>query len=101
VAHKSDTATPTPHCLALTLPLESLGLRSIGRIVGFRHAAIYQWVKACGEQVGQITRSTAYIVELDELHRYVGQTKTSAESGLLLIDLENAFAILSLGRKAS
>jgi hypothetical protein len=101
VAHKSDTATPAQRRLALNLYLEGLGFRSIGQILGFSHVAIYQWVKAFGEQVEQIKRSAVQIVELDELHSYVGHKKTIAGSGLLLIDLANASSMLALGRETS
>jgi len=62
--------------------------------------AFYQWVKTIEENLVQIKRPAAQIVELDELHSYVGQ-KTSAGSGLLLIDLGNAFSILSLTPEGS
>jgi transposase-like protein len=101
VHHKSDTATPEKRRMALTLYLEGLGFRSIGRILGFSHVAIYQWIKALGEVVAQIKRHAAQIVEMDELHSYVGHKKTIAGSGLLLIDLGNASSMLSLGHEAS
>ncbi len=101
VAHKSDTATPEQRRMAVTLYLEGLGFRSIGRILGFSHVAIYQWIKALGEQVAQLKRSAAHIVEMDEMHSYVGHKKTIVGSGLLLIDLGNASSMLSLGPEAS
>jgi len=101
VAHKSDTATPDQRRLALTLYLEGLGFRSIGRILGFSHVAVYQWVRAFGENLKQIKRPVAQIVELDELHSDVGHKKTTVGSGLLLIDLENAFSMLSLAPEGS
>jgi len=99
VTHKSDTSTPDQRRLALTLYLEGLGFRSISRILGFSHVAVYQWVKAFGEQVEPIKRPAAQIVELDELHSYVGHKKTTAGSGLLLIDLANASSMLSLAHE--
>lgn len=57
--------------MTLTLYLEGLGFRSIGRILGFGHVAIYQWIKALGEKVVQIKRQAAQIVEMDEMHSYV------------------------------
>ena len=101
VPHKSDTSTPDQRRLAVTLYLEGLGFRSIGRILGFSHVAIYQWIKALGKEVAQIKRPSAQIVELDELHSYVGHKKTIAGPGLLLIDLGNASSMLSLARAAS
>jgi hypothetical protein len=58
-------------------------------------------VKAFGEHVEQIKRPAAQIVELDELHSYVGHKKTLAGSGLLLIDLANASSMLSLEPEGS
>ncbi len=101
VSHKSDTATQGQRRLALNLYLEGLGFRSIGRILGFSHVAVYQWIKALGEEVAQIKRHAAQIVELDELHSYVGHKKTIAGSGLLLIDLANASSMLSLEHEVS
>jgi transposase-like protein len=100
VAHKSDTATTDQRRLAVTLYLEGLGFRSIGRVLGFSHVAVYPWIKALGEEVAQIKRPAAQIVELEELHSYVGHKKTIAGSGLLLIDLGNASSMLSLAPEA-
>ncbi len=75
VFHKSDTATPDQHRLALTLYLEGLGFRSIGRLLGLSHVAVYQWVKTVGENLEQITRPSAQIVELNERHSSVGHKK--------------------------
>jgi hypothetical protein len=35
------------------------------------------------------------VVEVDEIHSYVGQKKTTVGHGLLLIDLESGFSLLS------
>ncbi len=98
VSHKSDTSTSAQRRLAVTLYLEGLGFRSIGRILGFSHVAIYQWIHALGKEVAQIKRPSAQIVELDELHSSV---KTIAGAGLLLIDLGNASSMLSLAPEGS
>jgi hypothetical protein len=50
--------------------------------------------------VAEIKRPAAQVVELDELHSYVGHKKTIAGSGLLLIDLGNASSMLSLAPEA-
>ncbi len=101
VVHKSDISTAAQRRMAVTLYLEGLGFRSIGRILGFSHVAIYQWIKALGEEVAQLKCSAAQIVEMDEMHSYVGQKKTIVGSGLLLIDLGNASSMLSLGPEGS
>ena len=96
VGHKSDTSTADQRRMALTLYLEGLGFRSIGRILGFSHVAIYQWIQALGEEVALIKRPSAQIVEMDEMHSYIWHKKTIVGSGLLLIDLENASSMLLL-----
>ena len=84
--------------LALKLYLEGLGFRSIGRILGFSHVAVYYWIRAFGEEVVNLGESKdASIVEIDEMHSYIGNKKNTVGYGLLLIDLENGSSILSLG----
>ena len=84
--------------MALNLYLGGLGFRSIGRLLGFSHVAVYQWIRAFGGKVEAVrSAQPAQIVELDEMHSYIGNKKTIAGSGLLLIDLENAFCMLSRG----
>lgn len=95
VIQKSDTSKESERRLALTLYLEGLGFRSIGRILGFSHVAVYNWIKAFGEQVESLKQKEATIVEMDEMHSYVGNKKTIAGSGLLLIDLDTASSMLS------
>ncbi len=75
VPHKSDTATSAQRRVAVSLYLEGLGFRSIGRLLGFSHVAVYQWIKALGNAVAQIKRPSAHIVEMDELRSYVGHKK--------------------------
>ena len=76
--------------MALKLYLEGLGFRSIGRILDFSHVAVYHWIRAFGAEVISLGDSKdASIVEIDEMHSYIGSKKTTAGYGLLLIDLEN------------
>ncbi len=75
---------------ALELYLEGLGFRSIGRFLKCSHVAVYNWIKAHGESIESI-RSTTHVdvVEMDEMHTYIGSKKTIVGSGLLLIDMAN------------
>ncbi len=95
VIQKSDTSKESERRLALTLYLEGLGFRSIGRILGFSHVAVYNWIRSFGEQVESLKQKEATIVEMDEMHSYVGNKKTIAGSGLLLIDLGTSLSMLS------
>ena len=74
---------------ALELYLEGLGFRSIGRILKVSHVSIYNWIRSFGEKIEQIRASSEApkVVEMDELHTYVGSKKTTAGYGLLLIEL--------------
>jgi len=78
---------------ALQLYLEGLGFRSIGRFLKCSHVAVYNWIKAHGESIESIRSAAGVdVVEMDEMHTYVGSKKTFAGSGLLLIDMGNGFS---------
>jgi transposase-like protein len=83
---------------ALELYLEGLGFRSIGRILKVSHVSIYNWIKSFGEKIEQVrvNSETPKVVEMDELHSYIGSKKTTAGYGLLLIDLGRSSFISSL-----
>jgi len=73
---------------ALQLYLEGLGFRSIGRFLKCSHVSVYNWIKAHGESIAAIRSAAGVdVVELDEMHTYVGSKKTIAGYGLLLIDM--------------
>ncbi len=101
VAQRSGTSTAAQRRLALNLYLEGLDFRSIGRLLGFSHVAVYHWIRAFGEPVESVRAAQPVrMVEWDEMHRYVRQKKTMAGPGLLLIDLDNAVCLLSRGARA-
>jgi outer membrane scaffolding protein for murein synthesis (MipA/OmpV family) len=75
---------------ALHLYLEGLGFRSIGRILGVSNVSVLKWIRAFGEQAESIrTEQNIAVVELDELHTYIGQKNVTVGYGLLLIDMGN------------
>ncbi len=75
---------------ALHLYLEGLGFRSIGRFLGVSNVSILNWIRDFGEKVKelQVDDNPIEFAELDEMHSYIGNKKTIAGFGLLLIDLE-------------
>jgi len=78
--------------------LEGLGFRSVGRILKISYGTVYQWIKRWGYNMELPKRNEAIeVVELDEMHTYVGQKKTTDGYGLLLIDMESGFSLLSVG----
>lgn len=74
---------------ALQLYLEGLGFRSIGRYLGVSNVSILKWIRSFGESVSSLKESETNIevVELDEMHSYIGSKKTIAGPGLLLIGM--------------
>ncbi len=101
VENKSDIKSKEVRRLALEMYLEGLGFRAIGRILKISHVTVYYWVKEWGEKVSLPKRDKAIeVVELDELHTYVGKKKATIGYGLLLIDLEKGSSLLSVGTKA-
>lgn len=98
VVRKSDVKTEEIRRLAFEMYLEGLGFRAIGRILKISYGTVFQWVKKWGESASLPVRNESVaVVELDEMHTYVGLKKTTNGFGLLLIDLENGLSLLSVG----
>jgi len=97
VAQKSDVKSSDTKRIAFSMYLEGLGFRAIGRILNISYGTVYQWIKKWGSNLELPKRSEAIeIVELDEMHTYVGRKKTTNGYGLLLIDMENGSSLLSV-----
>ncbi|MDQ6989287.1 MAG: helix-turn-helix domain-containing protein, partial [Mariprofundaceae bacterium] len=59
---------------ALELYLEGLGFRSIGRLLKVSHVSVYNWIRAFGEKLDEIkSDANIKVVEIDEMHSYIGQ----------------------------
>ncbi|SHM71134.1 IS1 family transposase [Chryseobacterium polytrichastri] len=80
---------------AIQLYLEGLGFRSIGRILEVSNVTILNWIRCFGEEVQSLQCDSQKIkmVELDEMHSYIGNKKTTVGYGLLLIDMEKDSSI--------
>src|SRR5271170_1831149 len=82
---------------ALILYLEGLGFRSIGRVLGVSHVAIFNWIKSFGQSIDDIRSADKIdVVEVDEMHTYVSSKKTSSGYGLLLIEMGTGSSIVKL-----
>jgi transposase-like protein len=106
VTHKSDVKSQDTRRMAFEMYLEGLGFRAIGRLLRISYGTAYQWIRNWENQVALPKRNEPIeIVELDEMHTYVGRKKTTAGYGrllsgveaLLLIDMENGLSLLSVG----
>ncbi|WP_440581557.1 IS1 family transposase, partial [Tannerella forsythia] len=62
---------------ALHLYLEGLGFRSIGRILGVSNVSVLNWIRDFGHKVQELSSQNQDIemVELDEMHSYIGSKK--------------------------
>ncbi len=89
VEEKSTSKPDSMKRQALVLYLEGLGFRSIGRVLNVSHVSVYYWIKSFGEKVEEIKSDQRIeIVEIDEMHTYIGSKKTIVGFGLLLIEME-------------
>ena len=97
VVKKSDVKSSDTKRIAFEMYLEGLGFRAIGRILGISYGAVYQWIKKWGSHLELPKRNeTIEVIELDEMHTYVGSKKTTDGYGLLLIDMANGLSLLSV-----
>jgi len=89
VKQRSGTGNLSTRRQALELYLEGLGFRSIGRILKFSNVTILNWIKEFGKELQPIkTKNAIQVMELDEMHSYIGSKKTIAGYGLLLIEMK-------------
>ena len=87
--------------LALQLYLEGLGFRSIGRVLEVSNVTVLNWIRTFGEQVVELkSPEPIRYTEMDEMHTYVGQKKTTDGYGLLLIDMKKNSSISLLATEA-
>ena len=71
----------------LAMYLEGLGFHSIARLLNVSHVSVINWVKKYGSELSKIRNpKPVQVMELDELHSYVGSKKTINGFGLLLIE---------------
>jgi transposase-like protein len=73
----------------LAMYLEGLGFHSIARLLNVSHVSVMNWIKKYGSELSKIRNpKPVQIMELDELHSYVGSKKTINGFGLLLIEMQ-------------
>ena len=93
VEKKSTAKSSTMKRQALELYLEGLGFRSIGRFLNVSHVSVQKWIKKYGQELEEIkSEDEISIVELDEMHTYIGNKKTIAGFGLLSIEMEKGLS---------
>jgi len=86
---------------ALALYLEGLGFHSIARLLNVSHVTVMNWIKKFGTALSLIRNpKPVKIMELDEMHTYVGSKKTTDGFGLALIERHENTLIWLLGTEA-
>jgi transposase-like protein len=80
---------------ALLLYLEGLGFRSIERLLNVSNVTVMRWVRSFGQEIEKMRKhdSDLEVVEMDEMHTYIGSKKTIVGYGLLLTDMERNSSI--------
>ena len=74
--------------------LEGLGFHSITRLLNVSHVTVMNWVKKYGSELSKIRNSKPVkIIELDEIHTYLGSKKNTNGFGLLLIEHQESSLI--------
>ncbi len=100
VEKKSTAVSDSTKRFGLMMYLEGLGFNSIGRLLGVSHVAVLKWVKKYGKQLNKITNTQPVrVIEMDELHSYIGSKKTIVGCGLQLIETKDNTLILLLGHE--
>ena len=83
---KSNAATNTTKALALELYKEGLGFRAIGRSIGFSHVSVQNWIKKEDKFTNINHDKDCQIIEIDEMHTFIGSKKNHCGYGSQLID---------------
>jgi transposase-like protein len=97
VTQRSGEIPPETRQLAIDMYLEGLGFRAIGRLLKVSHTAVLNWVKKAGKTVSlSAENESVEVAELDEMHTYVGQKKTTDGFGLPLTASANVLSPLSV-----
>ena len=82
----------------LAMYLEGLGFHSIARLLNVSHVSVMNWVKKYGSELSKIRNpKPVHVMELDEIHSYVGSKKTINGFGLLLIEEQKNSLVLFSG----
>ncbi len=72
---------------AVHLYLEGLGFRAIARLLSISHVTAQVWIAKAAERLEQLVPlypARAEMIELDEMHHYVGKKTIQSGCGLLL-----------------
>jgi hypothetical protein len=64
------------------------------------HVAVFNWTESFGGKLEEFRNpENIEVIELDEMHTYIGSKKTIAEYELLLIEMGTGSSIMKLVRE--
>lgn len=70
----------------LAIYLEGVGIRAISRIFKISVGSVINWIREAGENLGKPKQAKSVeIMELDEMHHWVGSKKRQSGSGSLFV----------------
>jgi transposase-like protein len=76
VEFKSTSKSESVKRQALMMYLEGLGFSSIGGILRVSHVSVLHWIRKYGREIDTIRNDQPVeVMELDELHTYIGHKK--------------------------
>jgi transposase len=93
------------HKVAISMYLNSSGIRSIGRVLGIPFQLVQKWSESAGKTVEKILENNPQasqkinILEMNELYTYIQKKKIKQEYGLLSIGTETVLLRLTSGRE--
>ena len=77
VEKRSCDATKETKETAVRLYLEGMGLRAIGRILGYSNVSVLNWVRKFAQTQTLIAAEESIpVIEIDEMHTYIGSKKS-------------------------
>ena len=101
LSHEQKQEKEKRRRFALSLYLEGLGFHSIGRLLGVSHVSVLKWIRRYGRELDTIRNPrSCKVMELDEMHTYLGNKKTIDGCGLAWIEQPDTTLIWLLETEA-
>jgi len=86
VEHSIRGKSPEMKAKAVSLYLEGLGFRAIGRILGVSNVSVLKWIRQIARHLPEPAEGKTFVdvLEMDELWHFVQKKRTPSGSGLVL-----------------
>lgn len=95
VSQRSNARSNEIKRMALSMFLEGLDYRVIGRILQVNYVTVFYWIKEWGIHVKKLKSDTPIrSIEIQELHDIVSQKKKTKGYVMLLTDIKTGWSVL-------